>query len=449
MANRDLDMARKIAEKVKDNGGKAYFVGGFVRDRLLGIDGKDIDIEVHGIPYEKLAAILDSMGNRMEIGASFGINGLKGYDLDIAMPRREKATGCGHKDFEVYIDPYIGTKKAARRRDFTVNALMQDILTGEVIDHFGGRTDLKNRVLRHVDIDSFAEDPLRVLRGAQFAARFGFTVADETLTLCRTMNLKTLSKERIFGELEKALLKAEKPSVFFSVLREMGQLSYWFAEVESLIDVPQDPEHHPEGDVWNHTMLVLDNAAELRVNAQNKMGFMLSALCHDFGKSITTEVIKGRIHAYEHETKGLGSVKEFVRRLTNENALLKYVSNMVELHMRPNMMVHNNSSEKAFMRMFDSAVAPEDLLLLSKADYLGSIGPEGYDEMEKVLQKKLSDYYHLMKKPSVQGADLIASGVKPGPEFKEALEYAHKLHLAGIDKEIALKQTLGIIKKEH
>ena len=156
---KDMEMAKKVAELVAEKGGKAYFVGGFVRDALLHIENKDIDIEVHGISHDELTAILDSLGQRITIGESFGIFNLKGYSLDIAMPRKEEARGQGHRDFAIFVDPFIGTEAAARRRDFTVNALMQDVLTGRIVDHFGGQEDLKNGILRHVNDASFAEDP--------------------------------------------------------------------------------------------------------------------------------------------------------------------------------------------------------------------------------------------------------------------------------------------------
>ena len=215
----NLQMAQKIAREVELQGGCAYYVGGYVRDLLRGKQNEDIDIEVHGISPKALEGILDSLGERISIGESFGIYALCGYALDIAMPRKEENRGGGHRDFAVYVDPFIGTDGAARRRDFTVNALMQNVLTGEILDPYGGKRDLEEGVIRHVDPNSFPEDPLRVLRAAQFAARFGFRVADETVRLCRGISLAQLPKERILGELNKALLQAERPSVFFEVLR--------------------------------------------------------------------------------------------------------------------------------------------------------------------------------------------------------------------------------------
>ena len=231
----DAELARAIAEKAAEQGGTVYFVGGCVRDRLLGLENKDIDIEVHGIPAEALEQLLSELGACMKIGKSFGIYGLKGHALDIALPRTERRTGVGHRDFAVTSDPFLGTYEAAKRRDFTMNALMQNVLTGEIIDHFGGRQDLQDGVLRHVDDVTFTEDPLRVLRAAQFAARFQFSVAAETVELCRRIDLSALSRERVMLEMEKALLRAEKPSLFFGELRTMGQLGHWFPEVQALI----------------------------------------------------------------------------------------------------------------------------------------------------------------------------------------------------------------------
>ena len=263
MDDRNMEMARRVAAAVAREGGRTYYVGGFVRDRLLGRENKDIDIEVHGIPVHALESILDSLGERLTMGAGFGIMGLRHYELDIAMPRSETATGRGHKDFAVFVDPFLGAEKAARRRDFTMNALMEDVLTGEVLDFFGGQEDMRRGRIRHVDDISYAEDPLRALRACQFAARFGFAVAEETIALSYAMDLKALPGERIMGELEKALLKAERPSIFFEELRKMRQLSVWFPELEALIGLGQNLRFHPEGDVWIHTMQVLDEAATI------------------------------------------------------------------------------------------------------------------------------------------------------------------------------------------
>jgi len=445
----NLNMAETIAKKVANAGGRAYFVGGFVRDRVMNRVGlaADIDIEVHGLEPEKLHAILGEIGGVMTIGQSFGIYSLGGYGIDVAMPRTETATGRGHKDFETFVDPFIGPEKAAMRRDFTCNSLMEDVLSGEIIDNFGGLEDIKNRVLRHTNDRSFPEDPLRVLRAAQFASRLGFMVAPETTELCKKIPLDTLSKERIEGELKKALLTAEKPSVFFECMREFGQLSYWFPEIEALIGVRQNPKFHKEGDVWVHTMMVLDAAAGLREKAEEKYGFMLSALCHDLGKPATTSVKDGVIHSYGHENAGLEPTTAFIRRLTNEKNILKYVQNMVLLHMQPNILAMNNSSVKSSNKLFDRSVNPSDLILLSTADSLGMKFDREYFDALPYLWGRLEIFNEYMARPFVSGDDLIAAGLKPDGHFKEILDYAHKLRLAGIPKETALVQTLKYAEK--
>ena len=445
-AERDRQMALEVARRVAEKGGRSFYVGGLVRDALLGQENKDIDIEVHGVSPQELKDILDSLGQRMTIGESFGIFGLKGYSLDVAMPRKEEARGSGHKDFEIFVDPFIGTFAAARRRDFTVNALMQDVLTGEIVDHFGGRQDLQQGILRHVGDDSFAEDPLRVLRGAQFAARFEFSVAEETVELCRGMDLRHLPRERIEGELKKALLKAERPSIFFTVLRQMHQLEHWFPELAALIGVPQNPTFHAEGDVWNHTMMVLDEAAKLRERTQNPYWFMLAALTHDFGKAVCTEEINGVIHAYEHEKLGLPLAENCLRRLTGETKLHRYVLNLVELHMKPNTVAEAKSAPKVTTRMFDRAVDPEALVCIALADDLGRIAQKPTGIHDAFLRQRLAEFRALMARPYVMGRDLIEAGLKPDETFTQILEYAHKLRLAGVEKESALKQVLGFAR---
>ena len=450
---RELQMAARIAEEVKRASGRVYFIGGYVRDRLLGRETKDVDLEVHGVSVQTLERILDGLGERIAVGASFGVMRLRHYDLDVAMPRSEQATGRGHRDFAVFVDPFLGEEKAARRRDFTINAMMQDVLTGEILDFFGGREDLRRGQIRHVDGDTFPEDPLRVFRAAQFAARFGFAVAPETTALCSSMAVDALAGERILGELEKALLKAETPSVFFEVLREMGQLGEWFPEVGALIGVPQDPVRHPEGDVWNHTMAVIDAASSLRGESRMPLAFMLAALCHDFGKAETTARIDGRLHAYRHESAGVPLADRFLARITKENRLHTAVRSLTELHMEPNRLLSDGASVKSFMKLFDRAYSPEDLLLLAKADRLGCRGAEdlsaaeaAYAPAEGRLRELLKLYRKRMAEPYLMGRDLIEAGIRPGDDFGPALEYAHKLRLAGLDKEEQLRQTLGYLK---
>ena len=442
-------MAREIARGAAELGGRAYYVGGMVRDRLLGKEALDIDIEIHGIAGQDLDAYLARLGEPSGIGLAFGIRGLKGYEIDIALPRREKAVGPGHKDFETVFDPRMGTKEAASRRDFTINAMMEDVLTGEIVDHFGGQKDLKEKILRHVNDRQFAEDPLRVLRGAGFAARFDLLAAPETAGLMENMNLTVLPRERVLEELLKAFSKAERPSVFFETLKGVRQMRDWFPEVLALSGMPQDPGHHPEGDVWNHTMLTLDGAASLKDQAARPEAFMFAALVHDFGKALVTAEHGGRIHAYGHEEAGTAPAERLLTRLGAGRKVTEYVTDMVRRHMAPGMYVQTGSRAKAYMKLFDASVCPEDLLLLSKADRMAGRGNEQEPETaaesdaDRILLEMLALYRERTSLPGITGADLAAMGFRPGPEFREALVYARKLQLAGISREESLRQVEG------
>lgn len=445
------DIAYQIAEKAAERGGTAYFVGGCVRDMIMGKENKDVDIEIHNIIPSELEGVLDELGTRIETGKSFGVYSLKGHNVDIAMPRREKTTGRGHRDFRIDVDPFIGVKEAAKRRDFTINSIMRNVLTGEITDNYGGMDDIKNGVIRHVDDNSFPEDPLRVLRAAQFSARFGFEVAPETAELCRNIDITSLSAERVMGELEKALMQSEKPSVFFEVLRETNQLGYWFFELEKLIGVPQNENYHKEGDVWTHTMMVLDEAAKMRESVSSPLYFMIAALVHDLGKPEATEIKDGVAHAYMHEKKGLTAVKSFLGRITNERALIKYAFNMTELHMKPNVVAGAGSSVKATNRMFDESVSPLDLIALSQCDGRGKLPRDDKKLAENLdfLMDRYGIFMEYMSRPYVMGRDLIDAGLEPGRCFSDALSYAHKLRLAGVEKSSAIKQTLAYAGKKN
>lgn len=447
--NRNLELAREIAREVSLKGGRAMFVGGFVRDRLMGVECKDIDIEVYGIAPASLREILSEIGEVVEKGASFGVYGLAHTDLDIAMPRRERCVGIGHKDFDVSVDPYMDTRSASMRRDFTINAMMMDVLTGEVVDHWGGREDLEKRVIRHVSTETFPEDALRVFRGAQFAARLDAVMAPETLALCRNMDVSGLACERIFDEMEKALMKADKPSVFFRYLREMNHLKEFFPELEACIGVEQNPVYHPEGDVFEHTMLVTDCAASVRDRAKWPVGFMVSALFHDLGKVVATEVQEdGRITAYGHEVQGLDMAERQMRRITRHAKLIEYVKNQMWLHMRPNMLAQSKSRKKKTRQLFDMSVCPEDLILLSRADASGKLDEPYNEGNERFLLDRLEDYRRVVSKPMVTGEDLIKEGLKPGPQFSEWLERAKQLHFSGLDKQRALAQVVAEARRE-
>ena len=252
-----------LASKVKEKGGRAFYVGGYVRDLLLNIPNKDIDIEVHGIAEKDLVAILNEIGEVDYYGRSFGIYALRHEDIEVALPRSEKVLGTGHRDFEISVDPDMGYKNAALRRDFTINALMMDVLSHEILDYFNGTDDLNKGIIRNVNDVSFVEDPLRVYRAAQFASRFGFKIDERTVELCRGIDTFVLSRERIEEELKKALLKAERAEIFFECLKEMNQKDVWFKGVNNLSCLMKYESN--------------------RINADNKYYFMVLLLALDNG----------------------------------------------------------------------------------------------------------------------------------------------------------------------
>jgi hypothetical protein len=247
---------RKLAETVKENGGRAMLVGGCVRDELMQIEPKDFDIEVYGIEPYKLKEILQQFGKVDAVGEAFTVYKI-GHYLDVSLPRREKKVARGHKGFIVEGDPNMSFAEAAKRRDFTINAIMKDILTGEIVDIYGGQNDIKLKKIKHIADETFVEDSLRVLRAAQFAARFEFEIDEATIELCKTIDLTDLPKERLWGELEKLLLKSQKPSIGLKYFYELNIANQLFPELTALVGVPQESAWHPEG--WSFSTLLSES----------------------------------------------------------------------------------------------------------------------------------------------------------------------------------------------
>lgn len=445
--DKNVSCMMKIVHAVSSAGGKAYVVGGFVRDFLLGKDNKDIDFEIHGMEPGKIEKLLFEVSGSPALrkGSSFGVYGIKGYEFDIAMPRKEHCIGSKHTDFAVSVDPSMGVEEASRRRDFTINTLMYDVEADEIVDCHNGCNDLANKTIRHVCDDTYIEDALRVFRAAQFAARFGFRIAPETIALSRSISgkLVELSGERVEAEMCKAMIKSENPSVFFRMLVEMDALDYWFPELSALIETQQAHEFHPEGNVFEHTMLVIDQAAKVRDRSDDPYAFMLTALCHDFGKAKTTffNEKKQRLVSYGHETAAKPSIDSFMDRLRLPNAVRAYVQNLTLLHMQPNMYVDNDATNYAFNHMFDRTKHAEDLLLFARCDHFGRGVQRDYAMYESKLSARLAKYRELMKQPEATADDFMKLGVKPSPLLGEMLEMSHKMHLKGIPCKTAIAQT--------
>ena len=437
------NMILEIAQRVHEMGGRALLVGGCVRDELLSIPCYDIDCEVHGVEPEALRNLLMQMGEIDESGSAYGIYTIKGAGLDIALPRKETRTGPGHKDFAVTVDPFLSPEEAAARRDFTVNAIMRDALTGEYVDPFGGREDLKNGILRAVPGGQFEEDPLRVLRGAQFAARFHLTPNGGTIEKMRRMPVVNLSGARVFAETKKALLMADKPGAFFRILEEVHALDTWFPELAALRKALQNPVYHPEGDAFEHTMMMIDAAAEIRDQMKDPLSFMLAALCHDLGKASTTKKNdKGAWASIGHEKISVPLAADMLSRLGAARDVIVYVCNMCALHTRVHTCYYGRARVSRMNIMFDESVNPEELVWLVVCDTRGTGKPRSdADEEEAFLMKRLKAYQETIVSGMPAASMLMDMGVKPGPDLKKALQFARRQRLCGRELEAACREA--------
>ena len=433
----DLELARRIAVAVRSAGGRALIVGGWVRDRELGRTSKDIDIEVFGIESAALRELLKAFGSVNAVGESFTV--FKVADVDVALPRRESKVGRGHKGFEVTGDPGMSPREAARRRDFTVNAISWDPLTGDFEDPFDGRGDIIRRLLKAVDERTFAEDSLRVLRAIQFAARFEFTLDPATEALCRRVPLDDLPAERIWGEFEKLLLQAPRPSVGFELALRMGVIDALFPEVKALVGCPQEPEWHPEGDVWVHTLMVIDQARTRieDLDRPRQVAVMLGAVCHDLGKPPTTAFLDGRIRSIDHEQAGVAPATALLDRLNVHTMegfdVRREVLGITAHHLKPGMfgMSKTPVSDGAFRRLAQK-VDLELLARVAKSDCLGRLGDFDCSSMDWFLERaRQLGVEHAAPKPILLGRHLLELGVKPGPQMGEILRAVYERQLDG------------------
>lgn len=449
----------ELASRIKANGGRAMLVGGCVRDELMGISHKDWDVEVYGIESAKLREILDSVGDVNVVGEAFAVYKI-GDDLDVSIPRRERKVSGGHRGFVVEGDPEMTFEEACSRRDFTINAILEDILTGEIVDPFDGRQDIDKKVLRMVSAQTFAEDSLRVLRACQFAARFEFDIDSETVDLCKQIDVTDLPKERIWGELEKLLLLPKKPSIGLKWLYEFGVAEQLFPEMQALVGVPQEPAWHPEGDVDVHTLMVVDEARKLidELDYPRKVTVMLGALAHDFGKPPTTEFIDGRTRSLGHDEAGVEPTLSFLDTLGIHTLdgydVRNQVVQLVRYHLKPGAYYGSKTpvSDGAFRRL--ARKVESDLLYrVAKADSLGR-NPEWLpkekwfgSEAQEWFIARVRELQVEKKAPDeiLMGRHLIDLGLTPGPQFKRILDSVYELQLDG--KVVDLDGAIAEAKK--
>lgn len=424
-----------IAREVKEEGGRAVLVGGCVRDALLGFAPKDVDIEVFGIEADRLSEILQRRFKIISIGKAFGVLKIKGLEIDVSIPRRESKMGQGHRGFKVDGDPFLSFDEAARRRDFTINAISWDPLTGEYIDPFNGRGDLERRILRHVS-DQFSEDPLRVLRAMQIAARFELRVDPETVLLCRGIEPENLPKERVFGEWKKLIVKGRVPSMGLNFLKDCGWVRY-YPELSALIGCEQDVRWHPEGDVWVHTLHCMDAFARERIGEEKEDLIVgLGVLCHDLGKAVTTYKDEdGRIRSPGHDIEGVPLAETFLRRMTEEKALIEAVLILVETHMRPAELYKGRVSASAIRRLAKKVGRVDRLVRVVSADMQGCPPKDGKEFLEGLKWfAEQAEHLKIMDsapKPILLGRHLIEMGLSPSSQFKKILEDCFEAQLDG------------------
>ena len=430
--------ARRVALAIREAGGRALCVGGFVRDRLLERASEDLDLEVFGIPEDQLPALLTTLGRVEPVGQAFPVYKL-GH-IDVALPRRESKSGRGHKGFIVQGDHTMAFADAARRRDFTINAIGWDPLTDEYLDPFEGRADLARRLLRVVDPATFGDDSLRVLRALQFAARFELTIDADTAAICREIPLDDLPAERIWGEFEKLLLKALRPSIGFALARELGVIEQILPEMVPLYDCPQDAEWHPEGDVWTHTLMVIDEARKRNddLDRPRLATLMLSAVCHDLGKPATTAMIDGRVRSPGHEAAGVPLATAILDRL-NLNTLDNFdvrtqVLGITAEHLRPSAFYKQKDTvtDGAFRRLAQK-VNLELLVRFDRADCHGRAGAFDCSAMDWFIERaRTLGVEHKPPSPILLGRHLLALGVSPGPRMGKILRAVYELQLDGV-----------------
>lgn len=450
-----LELARAVAHAVSRRGGRAYLVGGAVRDRLLGREAKDADLEVYRVPPDALVETLRALGRVDDVGRAFGILKLTrdGVTIDVGLPRRDSKVARGHRGFDVAADPNLPEAEACARRDLTINAMLEDPLTGEVLDPFDGASDLRRRVLRHVST-AFTEDPLRVLRVCQFAARFDFGIDPATAALCRTLDVSELPPERVWDEVKKWLLRGIRPSTGMHALEETAAISA-FPELAALRGVPQDDGWHPEGDVFDHTALCLDHATSKRDAVPRPLVFMLAVLFHDLGKATTTRWKDGRLRAHAHDTAGEALAKTACARLTRESAIADEVAALVRLHLRPGQLGAQDTVSDAAVRRLALEADLRMLAAVSDADGRGRVlpasacGDSGW-LLEHAERLRVRD---AAPKPLLLGRHLIELGVRPGPELGRVLAAVFDKQLDGeiatLDQAIEVARALIERRDDH
>ena len=422
---------------------QAFLVGGSVRDALLAIPVKDFDVEVFGLGLDRLAQVLARWGKTDLVGRSFGVVKLtlpSGRIIDFSIPRRDSKVAPGHKGFEISFDPDISPREAAARRDFTINALMFDPRRQEVLDFFGGQADLQNRILRHTSA-AFVEDPLRVLRGMQLASRFQLAAAPETVALCQSIKsgYDELAVERVREEWFKWASRSTLPSAGIKFLDDTGWLDH-FPELEALQGTPQDPDWHPEGDVFIHTCHCCDALVNLpawqQADEETRIVLSFAILTHDFGKPSTTQTTlrDGEPHLISpaHEEVGLPLAENFLNRFRTPQAIIERILPLIRNHMSHLMTVTDRSVRRLAKRLEPENIF--NLCIVMIADSLGR--PPRPPQVPRVIMELQAKAAELQvqasaPKPILLGRHLLELGMSPGPQVGAIVKEAYEAQLEG------------------
>ena len=424
----------KVCSLVRGAGGRAWLVGGGVRDSVCGRAVRDVDVEVFGLDPDALRSALAGAFALDLVGQSFGILKLKGLPIDVGLPRRESKQGTGHRGFEIHSDPFLDLRDAAARRDFTINAIYFDPLANEVADPFDGVGDLQRRILRHTSA-AFGEDPLRVLRGMQLAARFELTADPATVRVCRGIGREGLAAERIFDEWRKLVERGVRPSRGLDFLAQSTWLRF-FPELDALRGVPQDPRHHPEGDVWVHIGHAMDAFAAERLDEPwEDLVVGVAVLCHDLGKaSHTTRGKDGRVRCLGHEEASVTLTGSFLERLGAPRRLFAEVLPLVREHGHPSQLYEARASAAAVRRLADRVGRIDRLVRVARADNFGRppLPAADYPAGDWLLARAAQLAVVAERpQPLVQGRHLVALGAASGPRIGEILAACYEAQLAG------------------
>lgn len=442
-------LVQKIVQVIAAQGGRSLLVGGAVRDLFLGIPLKDLDIEVHGLTIEQLENVLQQFGPVSLVGKSFGVLRLHTLDVDWAVPRTDSS---GRKP-EVMIDPFMPIEDAFRRRDLTINAMGIDLATLDLIDPFGGMQDLKDKLLRAPDTLLFVEDPLRFFRVMQFIGRFEMKPDASLNALCKTMDIKLISRERIEVEFEKLFLKSKCPALGIRWLNEIGRLNDVLPELAQTVDVPQEYSWHPEGDVFEHSMQALDAAVALPYEGSLKVMMLYAALCHDLGKAVTTKKIEGKWRSHAHDQAGVPMAKALLKRITRNQDLIGMVVKLVRHHMAPGIFVKQGAKPAAYKRLAVQ-LAPDvsmhmlaDLAIADKSARNGNKHEPLTDPLpdiqEFVERSEAAQVLFSAQEPVLLGRDLIHL-IQPGPKMGMLLKKAYEIQIEEDihDKEELMRRVL-------